>query len=50
MRLQEGAIGAISGAAVGDALGGATEGFSPEQIQLRYNGFVDGIVGPFNKD
>ena len=50
MRLQEGAIGAISGAAVGDALGGATEGFSPEQIQLRYNGFVDGVVGPFNKD
>jgi len=50
MRLQEGAVGAISGAAVGDALGGATEGFSPEQIQLRYNGFVTGIVEPFNRD
>ena len=50
MRLQEGSIGAITGAAVGDALGGATEGFSPEQIQLRFNGFVDGIVEPFNRD
>jgi len=50
MRLQEGSIGAITGAAVGDALGGATEGFSPEQIQMRFHGFVDGIVEPFNRD
>jgi len=50
MRMQEGSVGAITGAAIGDALGGATEGFSPEQIQLRYNGFVEGIVEPFNRD
>ena len=31
--LEHGAIGALAGAAVGDALGGATEGRSPEQIQ-----------------
>ncbi len=42
--------GAIAGAAVGDALGGTTEGFSPKQIQDRYGGFVEGIEGPFNPD
>ena len=48
--LELASIGALSGAAVGDALGGATEGYSPEQIQDRYGGFVTGIVPPFNLD
>lgn len=42
--------GVIAGAAVGDALGGTTEGFSPKQIQDRYGGFVEGIEGPFHPD
>jgi ADP-ribosylglycohydrolase len=45
--LQEKAVGAIAGAAVGDALGGATEGWTPEQIQERHGGWVTGIVGPY---
>jgi ADP-ribosylglycohydrolase len=48
--LERGAIGALAGAAVGDAIGGATEGRSPEQIQQRYGGPVTGIVGPFVLD
>jgi len=42
--------GVIAGAAVGDALGGTTEGFSPKQLQERYGGFVEGIEGPFYPD
>lgn len=42
--------GVIAGAAVGDALGGATEGYTPEQIQERHGGRVTGIVGPWNGD
>jgi ADP-ribosylglycohydrolase len=37
----------MAGAAVGDALGGATEGWTPEQIRERHGGWVTGIVGPF---
>ncbi|PRX50889.1 ADP-ribosylglycohydrolase [Prauserella shujinwangii] len=37
----------ITGAAVGDALGGATEGWTPEQIEQRHGGRVTGIVGPW---
>jgi ADP-ribosylglycohydrolase len=48
--LERRAIGALAGAAVGDALGGATEGRSPEQIKARYGGEVTGIVGPFLPD
>lgn len=48
--LETGAIGALTGAAIGDALGGATEGYSPEQIQKRHNGVVEGIVPPFHAD
>ncbi|SDU91421.1 ADP-ribosylglycohydrolase [Microlunatus sagamiharensis] len=40
----------LAGAAVGDALGGATEGWTPEQIQARHGGPVTGIVGPYNAD
>ncbi|WP_324650131.1 ADP-ribosylglycohydrolase family protein [Georgenia sp. H159] len=40
----------ITGAAVGDALGGATEGWTPEQIEERHGGRVRGIVGPWYED
>ena len=40
----------LAGAAVGDALGGATEGWTPEQIQARHGGPVTGIVGPYFED
>ncbi|SDQ54922.1 ADP-ribosylglycohydrolase family protein [Microbacterium sp. cf332] len=40
----------LAGAAVGDALGGATEGWTPEQIEERHGGRVEGIVGPFLAD
>lgn len=40
----------LAGAAVGDALGGATEGWTPEQIQARHGGPVTGIVGPYHED
>jgi ADP-ribosylglycohydrolase len=44
------ATGALAGAAVGDALGGAAEGNTPEAIQERYDGFITGIVPPFLED
>ena len=44
------APGALAGAAVGDALGGAAEGNSPADIQARYGGHITGIVPPFNED
>lgn len=40
----------IVGAAVGDALGGAVEGYSPEQIIERHGGPVEGIVEPWFAD
>lgn len=48
--LQDKATGALAGAAVGDALGGAAEGNTPEAIQSRYGGFITGIVPPFLED
>ncbi|MEV4175822.1 ADP-ribosylglycohydrolase family protein [Nonomuraea sp. NPDC049709] len=48
--LEDRATGCVAGAAVGDALGGATEGWTPEQIVQRYGGRVEGIVPPFNQD
>lgn len=48
--LADKATGALAGAAVGDALGGAAEGNTPAAIQERYNGFITGIVGPFLPD
>ncbi|AXB42315.1 ADP-ribosylglycohydrolase family protein [Amycolatopsis albispora] len=45
--LEDRAIAVIAGAAVGDALGGATEGWTPEQIEQRHGGRVTGIVGPW---
>jgi ADP-ribosylglycohydrolase len=44
------AVGCLVGAGVGDALGGATEGWTPEQIQERYGGYVTGIVPPYYAD
>jgi ADP-ribosylglycohydrolase len=44
------AVGSLAGAAVGDALGGSTEGRTPEQIRQRYGGVVTDIVGPFLPD
>lgn len=40
----------VVGVAVGDALGGATEGWTPEQIRQRHGGPVTGIVGPYNEN
>jgi ADP-ribosylglycohydrolase len=48
--LERRATGCLAGAAVGDALGGPTEGYPPEAIQERYGGPVTGIVGPFYDD
>jgi ADP-ribosylglycohydrolase len=48
--LESRAVGCIAGAAIGDALGGATEGYSPEAIRQRYGGAVTGVVGPFYED
>ncbi len=48
--LADKATGALAGAAVGDALGGAAEGNTPEAIRERYGGFIEGIVPPFLAD
>ncbi|MGH3374746.1 MAG: ADP-ribosylglycohydrolase family protein [Actinoallomurus sp.] len=48
--LEDKAVGTIAGAAVGDALGGATEGWTSEQIRERYDGWVTGIVPPYFAD
>lgn len=40
----------LAGSAIGDALGGAAEGFSPEKIRERYNGRITGIVPPYHLD
>jgi len=48
--LADRAKGALAGAAVGDALGGAAEGNTPADIQARYGGFIDGVVPPFLAD
>ncbi len=48
--LEAKAIGCLVGAAVGDALGGATEGWRPDQIQARYGGWVTDIVPPYFAD
>lgn len=48
--LEERITGALVGAAVGDALGGPVEGYTPEQILERHGGRVHGIVGPWNGD
>lgn len=48
--LEAKSIGCLAGAAIGDALGGATEGWRPDQIQTRYGGWVTDIVPPYFAD
>jgi ADP-ribosylglycohydrolase len=43
-QLVERAVGCLAGAAVGDALGGATEGWEAAEIVDHFGGFVTGIV------
>jgi ADP-ribosylglycohydrolase len=42
--LTERAVGCLAGAAVGDALGGATEGWESHEIEAHFGGWVTGIV------
>ncbi|MEU1403585.1 ADP-ribosylglycohydrolase family protein [Streptomyces sp. NPDC005728] len=48
--LDERIAGSLVGAAVGDALGGPVEGYSPDQITDRHGGRVHGVVGPWHGD
>lgn len=48
--LETRSVGCLAGAAVGDALGGPTEGYTVEDIRRRYDGPVKGVVGPFYED
>ncbi|MFI1399173.1 ADP-ribosylglycohydrolase family protein [Streptomyces sp. NPDC020681] len=48
LSLDDRITGSLVGAAVGDALGGPVEGYSPEQITERHGGRVHGIVGPWH--
>ncbi|MFJ2826106.1 ADP-ribosylglycohydrolase family protein [Streptomyces sp. NPDC087263] len=48
--LEERITGSLVGAAVGDALGGPVEGYTPAQIVERHGGRVHGVVGPWNGD
>ncbi|MFG3493596.1 ADP-ribosylglycohydrolase family protein [Streptomyces sp. NPDC047928] len=50
LSLEDRITGSLVGAAVGDALGGPVEGYSPEQILERHGGRVTGVVGPWNGD
>ena len=45
--LEDRAKGCLVGAAVGDALGGPAEGWTPEDLVERYGGRIQGIVPPF---
>ena len=42
--LADKAVGCLAGGAVGDALGGATEGWEASEIHEHFGGFVEGIV------
>jgi ADP-ribosylglycohydrolase len=44
------AVGCLAGAAVGDALGGATEGWEAREIQEHFGGFVEGVVRSIRHD
>jgi ADP-ribosylglycohydrolase len=50
LTLEDRITGCLVGAAVGDALGGPVEGWTPEQIAERHGGRVRGIVGPFYEE
>lgn len=47
LSLEDRARGCLAAAAVGDALGGPVEGWTPEDIVARYGGPVRGVVPPF---
>ena len=42
--LADRSVGCLAGAAIGDALGGATEGWESHEIHAHYDGWVTGIV------
>ena len=42
--LERRAVGCLAGAAIGDALGGATEGWESAQIHAHFDGWVEGVV------
>jgi ADP-ribosylglycohydrolase len=48
--LHDKAAGCLVGSAVGDALGGPTEGLTPAQIRQRWGDWVRGIVPPYHDD
>jgi ADP-ribosylglycohydrolase len=48
--MRERTAAVLAGSAIGDALGGAAEGFSPEKIKERYGGRITGIVPPYHLD
>lgn len=48
--IRERTAAVLAGSAIGDALGGAAEGFSPEKIKERYGGRIAGIVPPYHLD
>ncbi|GLX36539.1 hypothetical protein Sros01_26120 [Streptomyces roseochromogenus] len=50
LTLEDRVTGALVGAAVGDALGGPVEGWSPDRIVERHGGRVHGVVGPWYED
>ncbi|MFD3552862.1 ADP-ribosylglycohydrolase family protein [Streptomyces goshikiensis] len=50
LTLDDRAAGCLIGAAVGDALGGPVEGWTPDQIVERHGGRVHGVVGPWHED
>lgn len=50
LTLEDRSAGCLVGAAVGDALGGPVEGWSPDRIVERHGGRVHGIVGPWYED
>jgi ADP-ribosylglycohydrolase len=43
-QLADRSTGCLAGAAVGDALGGATEGWEAHEIEAHFGGFVEGVV------
>ncbi|MFF4451742.1 ADP-ribosylglycohydrolase family protein [Streptomyces goshikiensis] len=50
LTLDDRAAGCLIGAAVGDALGGPVEGWTPDQIVERHGGRVHGVVGPWHEN
>lgn len=46
--LRDRIAGALAAGAVGDALGGSTEGRTPQEIRDRWGGWVTGVVDPYS--